>query len=975
MGAIIGKGNKSLKRMFSLLLVMFLVLPGVSAENQSIHGESSVAVAQRAEVSAFRKPVDPNVSYAALQSNLAVLGADALAKGYGIEGTGQTVGIVDTGVDPLIPGFLRTGGTPKIVKWLDLTLEGRALILGKYTASGGQISVQNVRLKVADLKSTSGTFVVGTLPGIISEQLSTDRDIYFVAHDPNEVGVYEAITVDTDGDLDFHGETTVYEYNASKTSVRIPVDSRRSISLVISSIDPRGNEIVFGFDLHGHGTGMASIVSGYSKGQGGVAPDADLVVAKAVSSTGYGSWDTIIRGIEYCLNNNASVVLVGAVSENPISEVLWGLVEKLAQSKGAHIVMAAGNKGPGVGTLTIGSTWPGLIISSGYFPTATFNAIFGRSLSHDTFYPYSTCGPDLEGNRGIDVMASAIAPVPEPGYHKTLQFVLMDGTSVSAAYTAGAVALLRQGAIRFGLNPLEGTTLSLLEGANTIDRLTPVEQGYGKINLVKAWSLLGKGINEPKLRLVRKWMGDAADQDIWIKGNRLGAFPFWVDNFAPTFRHVNIETTKKWLDSQSEHLDVMPVAQRGTVIYGLGELCPGFHSGEILADDPSTLGVDGRMAVNVSIPHEFSQEGKAAFPVTLGVGENISRHFLRVPDSAERLSLSMDALGFGTRFGLYNPDGILVDQGWIEDSVTCRVGLPKAGLWQVCFYKDPQDKMEGRTAVAVTASLDGVSITDLGAFGGIHQFAARADETLPITLSFISPNLYGEQRVRESRMIPTKQATILSPVDVGDGIESICLRFGTNSVDVVRGYVYHLDEALNKWVEIESSVTGDNCVGQICINDPPKGRYLASVEGYSQNPSCYAEIDYLVVKAGQSVKVPQVTKVNSLGQKSTAVRIETAEALDSPGIVVVRRGIKGSILGVIERAGAFQPTLVQLSGTGALRTIRAFETRGLAPVDAYVTVGDAAYQLHGGRITVPTPPFEYGQYRVPGSKGVFLFGQ
>ncbi len=971
---VAGKGIKSLKKSVNLFLVILLIV-GLPLSTSQTHLEASASVAERVEISSHQKSVDPNASYAALRNNLAVLGADMVMTGSGVTGTGQIVGIVDTGVDPFMPGFTRADGTLKVKNWIDVTKEGKATILGKYKSRNGIISANNVDLKVDSLKSLGGTYIVGMLPSIISEQVPSNPDMYFVVYDPVKEGVFEAIAVDTNMNLDFRDEVTFYEYNTSKCGVKIQVDSRKAISLVATSIGRRGDEVIFGFDLHGHGTGMASIISGYDREQGGVAPDAELVVAKAISSTGFGSWDNIVRGIEYCLNNGASVVLVGAVSENPVSEPLWASVEKLAQSKNAHIVMAAGNKGPGVGTLTIGSSWPGLIVSSGYYPTGTFNALFGWKLSRDTFYPYSSCGPDLEGNRGIDVMAPAIAPVPEPGYHKTLQFALMDGTSVSAAYAAGAVALLRQGSIRFGLKPLEGATLSLLEGANPLKGILPVEQGYGKINMVKAWSLIVKGISDSRLKLVRKWMGTVTDGDVWIKGNRLGALPLWVDNFAPGLRHVEIEATEPWLKSQSIYLDIMPVAQRATVIYGSGELPPGFHSGEILADDLGTPGVDGRMAVNISMPHEFSEEGNVAFPVTLETGSYLSRHFLRIPESAQGISLSMESLGSGVRFMLYNPDGLLVEQGWIEDLEVCRVGLPKAGLWQICFFRDPQDGVEGRTALAVNASLEGVCITDLGTFGGVQEFIAKSDEALPVTLSFIGSNSKVEWRDRSSVMIPTRQATFLPLLEVSEDVESICIRFGTNRTGSLRGYLYYLDGTSGKWVEIENSLTDASCIGQICINEPANGRYLACIEGYSRGgASCYAEIDYLVVKNGQVSGVPVAGKVNLLNQGTTSFQVEAAQTPNSPGVMIIRKGVKGNILGVIERAGAFQPALVQLSGTGTLRTIRAISEDGLAPVDAYVTMGDAAYQLYRGKITVPLPSVQHGEYQVPENKGIFRFG-
>lgn len=961
-----------MKKLVGFLLIVFIIT-GSFIVNGQTETEASSGDDGIAEVASFVTAVDPNAAYSAWRNNLAAIGADLVTRGFGATAIGQVVGIVDTGVDPFMPGFRRADGTLKIRNWTDITKEGKAVILGKYRPSGGVISVNNVSLRVGSLKSMGGSYVVGLLPAVVSEQIPSSPNIYFVAYDPTDVGVFTAVAVDTNMNLDFSDDAVIYDYNLSRTGTVIKVNERRSISLVVSSISSRGDEVVFGFDLHGHGTGMASIVSGYDTDQNGVAPGADLVVAKAISSNGYGSWSNIIKGIEWCLNHGAGVVLVGAVSEEPVSKSLWNWVEQLAREKGAHIVMPAGNKGPGVGTLTMGGSWPGLVIASGYYPAATFNSLFSRSIQADMFYPYSSCGPDLDGNRGVDIMAPAIAPVPQPGYHTRIEFALMDGTSVSAAYTAGALALLRQGALRFGLEPLDGAVRSLLEAANPLAGLEPVEQGYGRMNLVKSWSIVARRIEDSKITVVRKWMGEVQAADVWAQGTQLGAMPLWVDNFAPKVRRVNITVTRNWLKSQSIYLDILPVDQRSTIIYGFGELAPGFHSGEILVDDPETQGVDGRLVVSVAIPEAFDANGKVGFPLVFEQGTTLERRFLEVPESAQVLFLTMDALGGGMRFVLYNPDGVLVEQGWVEDHVELSVGLPKPGLWQLCLFRDPQDEdLRNRRAVVVGASLDGLVVTDLGASQGIQEFAVKSDETLPVTFSFLGTTSNNEWRERKSQLISTQQTTFLTPLEITADVEAICLRFGTGSSGLLTGYIYYLDETTGRWTEVASATTDHRGLGQICLHEPSRGRYMACIEGASSmGNSCYAEIDFLVVRGG---RIPVRDRINVFEPGTTVMHVDTATAPDAPGVFVIRRGTTGNIVAVVERAGAFQPTVVQVSGTGSLRTIRAFFTDGLEPVDAFVTVGGKGYQLQGGIITAPLPEADYGEYLVPGNRGKTRFG-
>ena len=110
---------------------------------------------------------------------------------------GQVIGIVDTGVDALMPGMFRQDGTSKIKIWQDLTQEGIANIVGTYQAEQGIVTVQGLRLNVRNLRSLSNSYIVGVMPSAISDLLPLKKDIYFVAYDPFTKGVFEGVCIDT----------------------------------------------------------------------------------------------------------------------------------------------------------------------------------------------------------------------------------------------------------------------------------------------------------------------------------------------------------------------------------------------------------------------------------------------------------------------------------------------------------------------------------------------------------------------------------------------------------------------------------------------------------------------------------------------------------------------------------------------------------------------------------------------------------
>ncbi len=916
----------------------------------------------------FDKSLNASACYKVLESNLAAIGADDLIRGFELTGSDEVIGIVDTGLDPLIPCL---AGKEKVIDWIDLTEEGKASVLGELKAIDGVISIGGVSLRVEGLRSLSGTYVVGVLPKALSSQFASQPDIYFVAYDPVKEGVYEAVAVDADMDLVLTNETVLYPYNASKSALKIEVDDHQYVSVVLTSIERDGEDVRFGFDLTGHGTGMASILSGYA----GVSPDARLMAVKAIPSTGAFDWQVLVRGIESCLNHGASVVLLGSVPQDHIPESLWLEVERLAQSKNAHIVMPAGDKGPGVGTLTASSDWPGLVISSGYYPSGTLKTFFPSKSLGDTFYLESSCGPDLKGNRGIDIIAPAIAPVYRAGYEGLQQFGLMEGTSVSAAYAAGAICLLREGSKRLGDSPLEAASSALVQGASLLDGTLPVEQGNGKINLVNAWSLLSKGREDPKLKLVHKWNGNVTDGDLWVKGNNLGAFPLWIDNFATAFRRIELKSTADWLKNQGNYVDIMPVAQRSVVTYGCEKLDPGFYGAEIIADDSHTPYVDAKVAVSIAVPNEFAPKGSVSFASPLYRGSAVCRQFVSVPESAQGFTLSMQTLGSSANFALYNPDGLLVEKGLIEDEKECAVGLPKGGLWQVCFFTDPLDEHEEKTFILAEAKLEGLCVSNLGVLDGSQGFDIKSDEMMPIGLNFISSKNETELRHRMSVIIPPGESMFLPLVTVPQGVESLWLRFGTDTGHTLKAYLYYLDETSGKWIEIDASSSGDTYIGQIHLDSPARGRYMACIEGDPEGDACYAEIDYMVLESlPKSSSVPMMTRTNLLKPGLTHIEIEARRDQESPQTVVIRKE-RGEIVGVIERASLSkaQAYLVQLTGTGELKTIRAFTKDELFPVDLCVVLGGRAYQLYNGKVTAPLQYGEYGTYGVFGSGDTIRF--
>lgn len=188
-------------------------------------------------------------------------------------------------------------------------------------------------------------------------------------------------------------------------------------------------------DDYGHGTHVAGIVAANSDSIKGVAPNANLIALKVLSSQGFGMEDDIIAAIEYCAdpNNDGEIddrvdvanLSLGSSGGNPNDAVSITLDN--TSKLGIVFCVAAGNSGA---YNSIGS--PG---------TAREAITVGASDNDDQLAMFSSKGPNSE--------ISSIKPeVVAPGVMiNSLEvgggYVSHSGTSMAAPHVAGVCALLK----------------------------------------------------------------------------------------------------------------------------------------------------------------------------------------------------------------------------------------------------------------------------------------------------------------------------------------------------------------------------------------------------------------------------------------------------------------------------------------------------------------------------------------------------
>mgnify|MGYP000938560685 CR=1 FL=1 len=175
-------------------------------------------------------------------------------------------------------------------------------------------------------------------------------------------------------------------------------------------------------DGHGHGTHCAGTVA---SPEWGVAPDAKIVPVKVLSKSGSGSWDGVMKGVEYAAQkaNLMSMSLGGGASAS--GNVVETAV-KNAIKAGVTCVIAAGNSGPSA--KTIGT--PGVVEEA-----ITVGAIDNKGV----IASFSSRGPTVYNTSKPDIVAPG---VNVPSLWKNGGTNTISGTSMATPHVAGLVALI-----------------------------------------------------------------------------------------------------------------------------------------------------------------------------------------------------------------------------------------------------------------------------------------------------------------------------------------------------------------------------------------------------------------------------------------------------------------------------------------------------------------------------------------------------
>ncbi|MEW5719296.1 MAG: S8 family peptidase [Chloroflexota bacterium] len=195
-------------------------------------------------------------------------------------------------------------------------------------------------------------------------------------------------------------------------------------------------------DNNGHGTHVAGIIGGSGTASNGlykgVAPECLLYSAKVLGGDGSGSFSAVMAGIEWAVQQGVQVINLSlGASTNGDGTDATSLTCDAAVQAGVCVCVAAGNSGPGAGTL-------------GTPACARLVTTIGATDKADNVADFSSRGPTTDGRVKPDVCFPGVsihAARAARGYIGTPiseNYTTLSGTSMATPHAAGACALLLQ---------------------------------------------------------------------------------------------------------------------------------------------------------------------------------------------------------------------------------------------------------------------------------------------------------------------------------------------------------------------------------------------------------------------------------------------------------------------------------------------------------------------------------------------------
>lgn len=384
------------------------------------------------------------------------------------DGRGVLIGILDSGIDPGIPGLSTTStGDRKILDLRDFSGEGE-VALERVIPQGDSVRLAGRALagfsRVRTL-NTAGPYFAGSirelpLGEMPASDLNGDRD----DTDTLMVVVTRAtdgwvLFADTDGDGSLADERPVHDYLIGRETFSWFTRPRPpQITLAANFRADHGvPSLDLFFDTSAHGSHVAGIAAGHDlygvPGFDGVAPGAQLIGLKIANNAqgGISTTGSMLRALDYAIafaaQRHLPLVInmsFGVGNEQEGKARIDQLIDSvLAAHPGVVFTISAGNDGPGLSTLGFPGSADRAITVGATFPTAFLNGSSPGAV--DPIAYFSSRGGELAKP---DIVTPGLAYSTVPRWNTGDE--QKGGTSMAAPHAAGLAALLASAIVQRG---------------------------------------------------------------------------------------------------------------------------------------------------------------------------------------------------------------------------------------------------------------------------------------------------------------------------------------------------------------------------------------------------------------------------------------------------------------------------------------------------------------------------------------------
>ena len=620
--------------------------------------------------------VEPAVAYMLGLMPLKSTGVDvfrALHPTY--DGRGVLIAILDSGIDPGVPGLIATStGAPKIIELRDFSGEGR-IPLTPFPAPTERELKGAARIGRLTTATTWYRGVFRELP--LGRPPAGDVNGNGRNTDEFPVVVVKATDgwvafIDTNLDGSFEDEMPLHDYRQGRETIAL---GKKPLTIVANFRETADSAPVLDlfFDTSGHGTHVAGIAAGYNlfdiAGFNGVAPGAQIIGLKIANNArgGVTVHGSMLRAIDYAARfaaqRNLPLVLnmsFGVGNEHEGRAVIDSIVDAfLLAHPDAVFAISAGNDGPGLSTLGFpGSADLALTVGAVYPGPFTRPPQQGVPPARDVLAWFSSRGGELAKP---DIVTPGLAFSSVPRWDTGNE--IKGGTSMSSPHAAGLAACLVSALTQEGRRASAADIMQALRiSARPFSGARLIDEGAGMPSLETAYQWLEGGHQGSVY-------GVQASDGVTAAFRRNG---FTGSDSVETFsvRHLAglraaefvLRADAPWLIVGDSVLQAAPRKTEIAVIYQRSALtAPGIYVATVRGWNPRDLvaGPLFTLVNTVVVPSDLS--AKVLFDerraVTAGA---VQRYFLRVPGPDATLHATVmlpDSQSQRATVRLYEPNG------------------------------------------------------------------------------------------------------------------------------------------------------------------------------------------------------------------------------------------------------------------------------------------------------------------------------